>query len=597
MSDIFDTNPFKSFFFAGNDKNVPQDLRQKIALAMLMKQKRAYPKTFGEGLSAIGESIGDIGERRRLESEAADAEKVAQAGRTDITGKPTSTPTPYAPPDEVPPAVAAIDRAAPPAPPVPPPSPLATPPAVQLPPDQQQSYAPGAPVRMTPPAAINAWRGQNPLPRGMPPPPQAAPPPQAPPLPPDAPASFSDRFPGQQSAAPPPPGAPVMAEDTPLPMPDPRGAAARALMMQAGPPPNPMTPAPPGGADRQDAGIRLAPPATPPIGKAPTQAQLNEPAQADVGYVMPARQPPPQPRTTTDVMDQIQKKIWDTPPAYRKSMQEALAPLYQQEQAKVAQAHELWKDQMTQHRALELKREDQLSARAKSVLDAREQQQKLIDYGQTRAPGAGPDPRLGTDQSPQRTGIPEPEPMPRGVIPQKWSEDQQKKMSAAADALDAAKPEVAQTLDLIGKARTHPSKEWSVGSFGGLAKLTASGQGFAAIMEQLTGKNMLVAYQKAKGAGPISEKEGEALSKAQARLSTAQSPKDFDTALNDLDSMLRGAFERSERKMNRPVTAYQKSPEDPYAPDIGERRTDKSGQVWEYIGGDPESPTSRRRVK
>ena len=47
------TNPLSSFFFPQNDKNVPQGLRQKIALAMLM-QKRAYPKTFGEGLASIG---------------------------------------------------------------------------------------------------------------------------------------------------------------------------------------------------------------------------------------------------------------------------------------------------------------------------------------------------------------------------------------------------------------------------------------------------------------------------------------------------------------------------------------------------------------
>ena len=53
------TNPLASFFFAGkDDKNVPQALRQKIALAMLM-QKRAAPQNFGEGLSAIGDALGD----------------------------------------------------------------------------------------------------------------------------------------------------------------------------------------------------------------------------------------------------------------------------------------------------------------------------------------------------------------------------------------------------------------------------------------------------------------------------------------------------------------------------------------------------------
>jgi hypothetical protein len=198
-------------------------------------------------------------------------------------------------------------------------------------------------------------------------------------LPPGAPAKgFDDRFgaafPGRQSAA---PGAPVVAEDVPTPMADPRGSAARALMMQtaqAVPQPNPMTP-PPGGATA-NAGIAPAPP-TAPIARAPRQAQLNEPAQADVGYVMPQPAPPPMPPTMTPIMAQIQEQIRQTPPAYRDTVTERLTPYYAQEKAKVTQAHELWKEQMVQHRALELKREEQLGSRAKSVLDAREQAQKI----------------------------------------------------------------------------------------------------------------------------------------------------------------------------------------------------------------------------
>ena len=47
---------------------VSKELRQRIALAMLM-QKRKAPSTFGEGLSAIGDSLGDIGTMRRLAAE------------------------------------------------------------------------------------------------------------------------------------------------------------------------------------------------------------------------------------------------------------------------------------------------------------------------------------------------------------------------------------------------------------------------------------------------------------------------------------------------------------------------------------------------
>jgi hypothetical protein len=90
------TNPL-SFIFNGSDPNVNSQLRQRIALAMLTKQRRA-PKTFGEGLSAIGDSLGEMGTMRRIEQQdladqAADkrlegggvAGATAPAQRADVT--------------------------------------------------------------------------------------------------------------------------------------------------------------------------------------------------------------------------------------------------------------------------------------------------------------------------------------------------------------------------------------------------------------------------------------------------------------------------------------------------------------------------------
>ena len=91
------TNPYnslKGFFFPGEDKNVPQALRQKIALAMLM-QKKAYPKNLGEGLSAIGDSLGDIGTMRRLEADAAAGEAAATDAEKRLAG-----PLAYGPDDD-----------------------------------------------------------------------------------------------------------------------------------------------------------------------------------------------------------------------------------------------------------------------------------------------------------------------------------------------------------------------------------------------------------------------------------------------------------------------------------------------------------------
>jgi hypothetical protein len=228
----------------------------------------------------------------------------------------------------------------------------------------------------------------------------------------------------------------------------------------------------------------------------------------------------------------------------------------------------------------------------KSQLEQQQIRQGLIDGG-----GSGgaqtTDPRLlGTKDSPQRSGRAKIDQMPEGGIPELWVKDQQAKAAKTAEALDSAKPELAEALNLINKARTHPAKERSLGSLGGLAKLTPEGQGFAAIMDQLKGKTFLSGYQKLKGTGNVSEIEGLKTEQAQARLATAQTKEDFDDALKDLESSMRGAVERVERKMNRPVTAYQKTPDDPYAPDIGQP---SPGGTKIYIGGDPANPNSWKR--
>ena len=624
-SGIFGGNPFSSFFFPGDNKNVPQDLRQKIALAMLMQKQKAYPKTLGEGLGAIGESLGDIGMMRRIEAEAAAAENYAKGVSGRLSEPPSATggaARSYAPTVEEEPLAQEIA----PRPTVPPPQPPLVPPApaVPLPPDQQQSYDPNAPVRLSSPEQLQDFRAQNPMQRGVPPMPAAAPmppavaaPPAAPPvapmpmpqpLPEQLPAqNFNDRYSpagtGRRSSLPPGvmPGAPMMAfsgepsADLPAPA-NGRDLVARTLA----PPPAPV-PGPPNTAlPLADPGIRKAPqpqqvaPQTQQMAQAGPQEPMAEPGY--VSKLPPLRAAPP---IMTDAMRMIQKEINDAPPAYRDSVKRQLAPAYEAEANKLTRAHEDYKDYRNHRQALELKIEDQKAARraAQDAALAAEQTRKktaqeLIDYGQTRTPGAlggrPDDPRLGTDASPQRTGIPTPDPMPSGVIPNEWAKDQAKKISATQDAFDTTRPELAEALDLMTKIRSHSGKARSIGLLGGLGQLTPEGQGFSALDTQLKGKNLVAAYQKIKGTGPVGEREGENIAKAQSALNTAATEKDYNTALDTLETTMRGAVERIERKLNRPVTAYQKTPDDPVAPDIGQiDDTWKDGKVRQYIGGNP----------
>jgi hypothetical protein len=390
MSDTYNNSPLASIFFANNTKDVPQALRQKIALAMLM-QKRAYPDTLGKGLSAIGDSIGDIGIMRQLERESAAAEAAGKSARDDVA-KTAASPLAYEPSDDTvaPPAEAPGPSRAPPPPPPPPPPRVA--PSIVPPPAPAQP-APGEPGNT---GATTFPPPYQPPPTPLPPPPSLQRPPPLPtplpspspssPLPTERPAQgFNDRFgaarPGQQSALEPPlqppPGTPVMAmggdpsEDVRAPPPAPaRDSIALALMAGGGPQPHP-TQATGGGPSGDpsantvvaDAGIRKAPAVLPPPPVAPAA-----PA-AQPGYVLelPPEPKPPGRVPMHPMEEKILQKIQDTPPAYRDTVREALTPALQQAQdlraRKQAEVDKIYSDKMTsRHELLKLQEQQKADA-------------------------------------------------------------------------------------------------------------------------------------------------------------------------------------------------------------------------------------------
>jgi hypothetical protein len=580
-------------------------LREKIALAQMM-QKRAYPKTFGEGLSAIGDAIGDRKLGIELEKLDQDAQADVLKNRAPVDGvsdAPSVHPAPKVP-------VANnvdLEPAVRPQPTVVVPAPVVNRP---LPPDQQQSYESGAPTRM--PA--------RPAPTIAQPPPLAQPQTRAvaPPLPPaeTAPAPpfgagsrFDAAFPGQQSAAPPPPGTPVMAEGN-----EPsaeemiagRNSLAQALMQQqaarGGPQPNPtpraaMPPPAVGGSTEHPAPvIRSAPQA------APIQAMPEQPGAvagwvpAPVGRAQGVDILGPSPRETAlqnFLMSKQNNPYWtqSSPEARELKRLQDNRELRQKELEKDREAQIARDtDQAKQRITLTGDQAERIDKSRKSQLEQQQIRQGLIDGGDSAQPTDSS--LLGTPQSPQRDGRPRTPPVPPGQIPKDWAEKHTAELIKDAAGLETAKPELRETLDLMNKIRAHPAKEASLGTLGGLARLTAPGQGFVALHEQLLGKNLASVYQKIKGTGPVGEKEGENLAKAQSALRTAATKEDYDSAMNTLETTLRGAVERMERKMHQPVTAYQKTPDDPFAPDINERRGG-----FEYIGGDPASPSSWRKIR
>jgi hypothetical protein len=188
MSDT--SNPFSKalgYFLPGdtNDPRVNPQLRQRIALAM-MARDRKFPKNIGEGLSAIGDAIGDRRLAASLEQSDLAQQDAAQrlasgGGDTSAAAAPAGQTPGYATPGgtaATPPAVAAINAAAPITPPVAP-VPAVAPPDVQPPPPLETAAAqPASMLGSDLPSGIQSVTA-TPLAQAMNPKPMAAPPPGA----------------------------------------------------------------------------------------------------------------------------------------------------------------------------------------------------------------------------------------------------------------------------------------------------------------------------------------------------------------------------------------------------------------------------------
>ena len=202
------------------------------------------------------------------------------------------------------------------------------------------------------------------------------------------------------------------------------------------------------------------------------------------------------------------------------------------------------------------------------------------------------DPRLGTPASPQRKGYPDLPPVPAGITPQKHAEQYAPILAKRAEAVAMAVPAFDEMTKLLNQIQNHPGKDAGTGFGGHIARGTpgTSAYAFGTALEQLKGKVFLQAYQVLKGAGAITEKEGEKSEQAIARLNPNQSKTDFDKSINDLEAQVRGDLEVAQRRMNMPVTAWRVP--GGVSPDIGQR----DGNM-EYIGGNPASPSNWRRVR
>jgi len=112
------------------------------------------------------------------------------------------------------------------------------------------------------------------------------------------------------------------------------------------------------------------------------------------------------------------------------------------------------------------------------------------------------------------------------------------------------------TIGLIDKAISHPGRM----SGTGLSSLVPSRPGgpaynFDIIMKQIKGKQFLTAFEQLKGAGQITEIEGQKATEAEARMDQAQGESEFLEALNEYKSVINALMERASKRAGIPYSA------------------------------------------
>jgi len=414
---------------------------------------------------------------------------------------------------------------------------------------------------------------------------------------------------------------------------DPRAGVAQALMAQGGgqtprvmnaddaapqqisfnsqnalPMPSQQAALPPANAPVNGPPAGLPPVAPPQQAAAPLQ--VAQAPQADQpypppDYVVPRPGAPPGPRQIDPSPEEIalnrkvQAMAMRNPYALQSKDAQDLAIIQANRKAAQEVENKRFDSNLIMQRNLTDENARQMSTAAQRAQDYKLKTQEFITDG-TPAPSPENLAKMNTPASQQRTGIPTPPKMPPGVLPKVWSEYWTKSTADDMSAYRKAAPQFNTMIDLIEQAKVHPGREYGIGATARIASglPNTRAKGFHELMNQIEGKNFLAGYQSLRGGGQISNIEGDKTQNAAARINTSQTKADFNKGMYDLEHQVRTDFEAVQRRMNLPVTAWNK-PGDrtSSAPDIGSRMQAPSGALKEYIGGNPADGSSWRPVR
>lgn len=160
---------------------------------------------------------------------------------------------------------------------------------------------------------------------------------------------------------------------------------------------------------------------------------------------------------------------------------------------------------------------------------------------------------------------------------EKQQEKDQAKQATIANAEDA--------LSVVDKAINHPGRETASGVSGSIDPRNylpgTDARNFKAVLDQIKGQAFMQAYQGLRGGGQITEVEGKKATDAIARLDTAQSDKEFLTALNDLRGVMAAGYKRLSGK------DYGATPTDAQTTRTAPTNAPKDGSVSKSKSGKP----------
>lgn len=161
-------------------------------------------------------------------------------------------------------------------------------------------------------------------------------------------------------------------------------------------------------------------------------------------------------------------------------------------------------------------------------------------------------------------------------------------LETAADTVSSAPGAIAtlqQSVDSIDALLNSPNLERVVG-IGSVNPLNlvpgTEARGLIARADQIAGQSFLAAFNQLKGGGAITEREGEAATKAMARLDRSQGIEDYRTALNELKSAIAPAIERQRSSLAR---AQQTVGGGAAAAPVQRARNAQTGEVLELRNG------------